>query len=416
MRIVNLIWQTLSDRARRLQDETGSMALTFALTASALVFVVLGATQIAMTTSGKTRYQGAADTAVLAAITPSTANADMEAVARATFMANLTPAERAAVTQLQITTETGRVRMARLTYKASQPAIFPAVSGGTNAVISGAAQARKADYRYVDVDLWLDGSASMGVAADEAGRDALRALSRLDPSHRNCAFACHMPTPLIDNNLYATSEQRAHANGIRLRHDIMKESVNILIDELNAAYPLGLRARFGVARMARGWERQLNFTADVTAAKNFVSTFRLAGTTHSQAASRLSPAITAGGNTLSTGAGDGSQNNPEKFIIIVTDGMQFDWNAISPGPIAATACQAVRAKGYRVAVVQLRYVRLDGDGAFNTWVRPVYDQITPALQNCASAGYYFHANNPDEVRTAFRQLAATLEESLRLTE
>jgi hypothetical protein len=69
-----------------------------------------------------------------------------------------------------------------------------------------------------------------------------------------------------------------------------------------------------------------------------------------------------------------------------------------------------------VGVVQLKYVRLDGDGAFNKWVMPVYDQITPALKACASAGYYFHADNPDEVRAAFRQLAKTLEESLHLTQ
>ncbi len=96
--------------------------------------------------------------------------------------------------------------------------------------------------------------------------------------------------------------------------------------------------------------------------------------------------------------------------------MQFDWNSIAPGPIGSLGCQDMKSRGFRIGVVQLKYVRLDGDGAFNTWVRPVYDQITPALQACASAGYYFHADNPDEVRAAFRQLAKTLEESLRLTE
>ena len=124
----------------------------------------------------------------------------------------------------------------------------------------------------------------------------------------------------------------------------------------------------------------------------------------------------SGNSTLTSGAGDGSQGDPEKFIILVTDGMQFNWGEVTSGPISTTVCNDIKARGYRLAVVQLRYVRLDGDGAFDYWVKPVYDQISPALQACASAGYYFHADDPDEVRDAFRQLAKTLEESLRLTE
>ncbi|MEY3235325.1 MAG: hypothetical protein RL230_2596, partial [Pseudomonadota bacterium] len=299
---------------------------------------------------------------------------------------------------------------------ANQATMAPGLVGGSYTPISGTARARKADYRYVDIDLWLDGSGSMGLAADEAGRDKLRLLSKND-HHKNCAFACHIPTPLDVGSPYATSEQRAHANGVKLRHDIMKESVQILIDELHDAYPRGLRARYGVARMSRDWERQLALTSDMQAARDFVGTFQLQpATSNAQAASRLTPAIDTGRRTLTSSTGDGSQANPEKFIVIVTDGMQFDWHNIAPGPIGNTPCQELKSLGFRVGVVQLKYVRLDADGSFNTWVKPVYDQITPALQACASAGYYFHADNPDEVRAAFRQLAKTLEESLRLTE
>ncbi len=66
--------------------------------------------------------------------------------------------------------------------------------------------------------------------------------------------------------------------------------------------------------------------------------------------------------------------------------------------------------------MQLKYVRLDGNTALNTWVKLVCDQIRPALKACASAGYRFHADIPYEVRGAFRLLAKTLEGSLRLTE
>lgn len=416
MRWLAVKWQKWIAWGARLKGERGTIALSFALSATALLLVGVGSIQLAMISSGKAKYQSAADTAALAAIAPTTADEDMEDVAEKAFMANLNPSERNAVTSFDVTTETGRVRSAAITYSANQANVAPGLMGGPSTPITGSARARKADYRYVDIDLWLDGSASIGVAADEAGRDKLRLLSKNDPEHKNCAFACHFPTKLINSNIYATSEQRAHANGVKLRHDIMKESVQILIDELHDAYPRGLRARYGVARMARSWERQLALTSDMQAARDFVGTFKLAPGGNSAAASRLTPAIQTGRNTLTSGAGDRSQAKPEKFIIIVTDGMQFDWNAISPGPIGSTACQDLKSRGVRVGVVQLKYVRLDGDGAFNTWVKPVYNQITPALQACASAGYCFHADNPDEVRAAFRQLAKTLEESLRLTE
>jgi Flp pilus assembly protein TadG len=397
----------------RLKSAHGTVAVTFALGASTVLLVAVVSMQLADISKGKSKYQAAADIAALAAIARSTPDDKMVEVAKNTFQANLSSKEKEAITRLTVTTETGRVRSATVTFSANQATISPGIVGGDFTPISGSARARKADYRYVSVDLWLDGSASMGVAADEAGRDKLRLLSKYDPEHRNCAFACHIPTQLKESGIYATSEQRAHANGVKLRHDIMKESVQILIDELYDAYPRGLRASYAAARMAAGWERQLAYTSDKEAALDFVGSFQLKP---GWSSSRLSPTLKAGIETLSSGAGDGSQSNPEKFLVIVTDGMQFDWWAIAPGPLDSGVCQKAKDKGYRVAVVQLKYVRLDGDGSFEHWVKPTYDQISPALQACASAGYYFHADNPDEVRAAFRQLAVTLEESLRLTE
>lgn len=413
MRRVRQFLKKLVNRRAKLNSERGSLTLIFALSATALLLLGFGSMQLAMISKGKSKYQSAADSAALAAIAPTTADDKMAEVAEETFMANLNASERDAVTNFTVGTETGRVRSAIISYTANQATIAQGLVGGSYTQISGTARARKADYRYIDVDLWLDGSGSMGVAADEAGRDKLRDLSKDDPDHKNCAFACHIPTHLKESHLYSTSEQRAHANGVKLRHDIMKESVQILIDELHDAYPRGLRARYGVARMAATWERQMSFTSDMDAARDFVGTFQLKP---GWSSSRLTPSMQTGGDTLTSGAGDGSQTKPEKFIVIVTDGMQFDWNAITPGPIGNTACQDMKSKGYRVGVVQLKYVRLDGDSAFDYWVKPYYNQITPALQACASAGYYFHADNPDEVRAAFRQLAKTLEESLHLTQ
>lgn len=176
MRPLGLLRQKLMMWGTRLKTERGTIALSFALSATALLLVGVGSIQLAMISSGKAKYQSAADTAALAAIAPTTEDAKMAEVAEKTFLANLNSNERAAVASFNVTTETGRVRSALISYTANQASMAPGLIGGAYTPITGTARARKADYRYVDVDLWLDGSASMGVAADEAGRDKLRLL------------------------------------------------------------------------------------------------------------------------------------------------------------------------------------------------------------------------------------------------
>lgn len=410
---LRLLWQIMRDRFTRLRSEKGNITLAFALSTTSLLLVGAGAMQIAAISNSKEKYQSAADSAVLAAIAPNVANEDIVEVAKKAFKVNLNDQERAAITSLNVTFETGRVRSATLSYSANQESLLSDFTGMIPAKVSGTASARKADFRYVDIDLWLDGSASMGVAADETERAKLRWLSRNDGIGANCNFACHLPADYVDASVYPTSEKRAHAHGVKLRHDIMKESVQTLIDEMDDAFPRGLRPRYAVARLVYNWERQLDYTSDIAKARNFVGTFQLSP---EHPYSRLSLAINQGAKALAVGSGDGSAINPEKIVVLVTDGMQFDYFNIPLGPVSASACDEVKARGYRLAVVQLRYLKDPGEYAFDYWVAAVYDQLTPALKTCASPGYYFTADKPDEVRAAFRQLAKTLEESLRLTQ
>ncbi|WP_313588475.1 pilus assembly protein TadG-related protein, partial [Aquidulcibacter sp.] len=123
IRIMNRVgqyWQKLVKRGSQLSSERGTLALTFALSATALLLMGVGSMQLAMISSGKSKYQSAADTAALAAIAPTTDNNKMKEVAEKTFMANLNASERAAVVSFSVTTETGRVRSALISYTANQ--------------------------------------------------------------------------------------------------------------------------------------------------------------------------------------------------------------------------------------------------------------------------------------------------------
>jgi hypothetical protein len=99
----------------------------------------------------------------------------------------------------------GGEELATVTIVCASPWGLPGCWGRANGAIAGKTEAARAHTDFLDVRFWLDGSASMGIAADEAGRDRLIALSRNDREHRNCAFACHMETDMnrSDNRIIA---------------------------------------------------------------------------------------------------------------------------------------------------------------------------------------------------------------------
>jgi hypothetical protein len=112
---------------------------------------------------------------------------------------------------------------------------------------------------------------------------------------------------------------------------------------------------------------------------------------------------------------NGLRNSPKNFVVLVTDGMQFNWGNTSPGPIDPAACDAIKARGVTLAVIQLRYVPLHGDWAFDVYVRPHFDELGPALRQCASPDFFFSANTPAEIEEAFEHLSMRIVDTLRLT-
>lgn len=400
----------------RRKSERGVAAYLFIATALMVAVVGLNTAQIGLISSERANLQNAADAAALAAVATETPSEDMEQVARRTFLANISPRHAANLKQFAVTTTLGDQRTAVVNFGVQFDGVSPGITGKAAPVITGSAHARGPLQRNVDVDLWLDSSASMGVAADEAGRDRLRQISANDAQHRRCAFACHMPTRMStnDDRVYGTSMARAHAHGVKLRVDLMKEAVEIMLDELAAATdPDVFIPRVSAAALSTTWQRQLDLTLDMEAARRYIRGFTLSADarfTHASSASQLSLTFATGRDRIGipTRARTGSRSNPEKYVIIVTDGMQFNWNSIRHGPVDTLVCTQIKQRVNGLIVVHTPYVRLDGDGAFNQWVRPVYHQLAPALQACATPGLYFEASHPEQLKEAFHKIAKTL--------
>lgn len=113
--------------------------------------------------------------------------------------------------------------------------------------------------------------------------------------------------------------------------------------------------------------------------------------------------------------GDGrSAGSRRQFVVIVSDGMQFEWGNIATGPIPQAKCEELKARGAEIATIHIRYAPMPEDGSYQYWVAPVIEQPGPALAACASPGYFFEADSTQQIHDAFAELASRLMTQLRI--
>jgi transposase len=96
-------------------------------------------------------------------------------------------------------------------------------------------------------------------------------------------------------------------------------------------------------------------------------------------------------------------------VVLVTDGVQSrrfsPWNSNEFRPIDVELCQRIKDKGVTLAVVNVEYVKLPGDAAYEGTVGRFHHRIRPALRSCASsAEFYFEADDPKQLRSEFKRL------------
>jgi Flp pilus assembly protein TadG len=399
------------------RDCRGTTAVTFAVMVVPVTAMIgMSLDLVAVQTSVSTA-RNAADAAALAALAPQADTvADRTAIARKAFDGNITAEQRANVEHFAVTHRiVNGEEVVTVDYRLRQSLSFAGMLGRSNWDYSGQTEAARAHTDFLDVRFWLDGSASMGIAADEAGRDRLIQLSSNDREHRNCAFACHMETDMNrrDNRAYGTTYERAEANGVTLRIDLMKQHVGRVINELEAARlnQTVRNFRYGIASIDRGYREVLTPNNNLTTVQSAVSNFSFSS---GWSGTFIDRGIAEGEDVVPE-QGFGSGNNDRRtMIVMVTDGYQFNWDHSTAGWIAGTACETLKRRGIPIAIVHLRYVEIN-HGAYNTWVRPYIHLTGPALQRCASEGMYFSADSPAEIERAFSAVRVSIHERLRIT-
>lgn len=391
------------------RDQRGGVGVAFALMLSTGIAIMGVAVDYSRRGNANSNLQSAADAAALAAV--SATSGSREDAARRAFAANagLNPAVSLSNLTVRIDNQQS-TPTAVVTYEGEIRTVLTRIIGYTTLPLAGAATASRADAKFLELHIVLDKSASMGIAATPQGIRDLMAItlpymSQADRagSPAGCAFGCHSAASGAQPN-DPTFETLARQNNIPLRFDVVKGALGSLLDSATAKAPAGT-VRIGLYTFGEGAVKLEAPAAIYHSIRSALGGMIFEGETSNAS---LFPLLES-----EVGAqGDGSNaSRPIKIVLIATDGVLGGRNANGHFPWNPSVCQSLKQRGIVVGVINTTYPEWDAsDFHYNTWIRPIASQISPALRACATPGFYFEAAQSAEIKRAFE---AFLDESLR---
>ena len=375
--------------------------------------------------------------------------------------ANLTGAPTVTVTI------SGQTIFASASYNAAVASNFGPLVGVDALNVQGAATATLIMGKYLDFYLLLDVSASMGLPSTPAGQTALAAIN---PDSSGCFFACHFSGERSYNT--------ARAHNIQLRVDAVGAGVAALMSEAQATQTLPNQYRMGVYPFITHANTYVDLTSDLigdsysvanvinynaaTGSTSFGglldagddSVFASSFNSNYRVTSNSPPdtlPIGAGGthienifndiNAKIVSVGNGStSSNTQPFVFFVSDGMEDSqyyvtatgqWPGVTPYPtpngetvsiraMDPTVCDVLKQRGVTVAVMQIPYPPFaDPTNYANSEDFKVNDaqpNLSPAMQACASPGFFTFASSPQEITAGIQKLFLQAVAQARLTQ
>lgn len=273
---------------------------------------------------------------------------------------------------------------------------------------------------YQDFYFAVDLSGSFGVAATQADRDDLQALTQPYVSSfygtklpQGCAFACHGREGWEPDG--KTVYQMAREAGIRLREDELvgqfNDMIDVLLDPNNDEVARGMR-RVSVLAFSNSIRQLIMHSTSASDVKGVLANFPQNDRYDTHFGPAFSELTRVMGNQ-----GDGSQAKPVKTAVLITDGIESRSAFFAQKPIDLSLCTQMKSDGFRLAVVELKYPKLEGNEIYRDTVLPVETEISPQLAACASPGWYFQALDHDEIPARLSELTArTTQARTRLLE
>ncbi len=390
-----------------LQDRSGTVAATFALSLIAVVYLVGVGVDYTRSAQRRQQLNALADSAALAAVTPSImAQGDAQSIAAAQNMFNAQAATIPGIVydpaNLSVTvTDSGLARTVSVSYSASSQTLFSGLLGQSTIPISGMAQSTTMTPPNIDFYLLLDNSPSMAVAATTAGINTMVANT---PD--KCAFACH-ESDTSPNDYYGLARKL----GVTLRIDNLASAVqNLMTTAQTTETSTNATYRMAIYTFNYGFDTVASLTSNLTNAKTLAGNIAIYEVPYQN---WNSDEITNYDNAMSSinavmpnpGSGTGT-DKPQEVLFFVTDGVEDEnvsgkrqQSLMDPG-----WCTIIKNRGIRIAVLYTTYLPLPTNSWYNTYIAPFQPQIGSTLQSCASPGLYFEVNTNQDISAAMNTL------------
>jgi Flp pilus assembly protein TadG len=402
---------------RFTRDDRGAAAVAFAVAAIPLMLVAGVAVDYTRLVRAKATIDGAADAAVLAATSSSAGSLNLEQAKKAgqalfdALSVRATPGQTVDVS-LEVKDQ-GLTRTATLNYTLRMQTTLASVVGMSTMSASGFATSAQSRSPYIDFYLMLDNSPSMGVGATQADIAAM-----VSNTPDQCAFACHDTSNA--NSYYDLAKKL----GVTMRIDVLRTATQNLMDTATSmtATPNQFRVAvysFGVDAASAKLTEVAPLTPILSNAKSKAGSIDLMTVPYqnyqNDMDTNLSALIPAANKEIADPGDGSSPSAPQKVLFLVSDGVADEYNPTSCAqplagggrcqqPLNPALCDAIKARGVRIAVLYTTYLPLPTNGWYTTWLQPFSGSIGRKMQECSSPGLYFEVSPSQGISDAMSAL------------
>lgn len=425
-------------------DQRANVAIMFGMSLFPLTLLIGMTIDYSRATWRQTQMNAAADSAVLAALTPPMlSQSDQNLITRATNVFNAEVQSISGVNYVPSTLsvtiqDVGMTRTLTLSYQAASQNAFAALIGKQTLTLSGTSQASASAAPNMDFYLLLDNSPSMNIAATSAG---ITTMVNNTQSQGGCAFACHQSNPSKDNlgnpggvDNYTLAQQlgvvtriqnMATATQALMSTASSTEAINNVTYRM-AIYTFNSQGTSAIAPLTSNLSSAQSAAGNISVLEVYANNWLTSSNNNSDMDTNFESAMSSI-NGIMPAPGTGAANStPQEVLFIVSDGVDDEPAAscsqtTAPGnrcqqPFDTTWCTTVKNRGIRIAVLYTVYLPLPTNTWYNNWIAPFQSQISSNMQSCATPGLFFAVTTDGDITGAMQTLFENAVATAHLTQ